>query len=52
MQDNGDQMMLEDAPMGSDHDDESQPGDQTDDDIVYVEDDEMAQLEAMADEEE
>ena len=42
------QMMLEDAPMGSDHDEESQAGE----DIVYVDDDEMAQLEAMADEEE
>ena len=42
------QMLLEDAPMGSDHDEESQ----AEEDIVYVDDDEMAQLEAMADEEE
>ena len=34
--------------MGSDHGDE----DQNEEDIVYVDDDEMAQLEAMADEEE
>ena len=52
--------MLEDAPMGSDHDAESQgdgvgpnaEGGEDNEDFVYVDDNEMAQLEAMADEEE
>ncbi len=50
--------LLEDAPMGSDHGDNDSVNNNAagpngeDNDIVYVNDDEMAQLEAMADEEE
>jgi len=47
--DHDDDNMLEGAPQGSDHGEESNLDD---DDIVYVEDDEMAELEAMADAEE
>ena len=38
--------------MGSDHGENESNADGDGDDIVYVNDDEMAQLEAMADEEE